>query len=82
MHHGAAVDIVKIIRGLVERFVVVWRAMIVNEEYPPETLFSEFVSQVHVNRAQRGHANGIASGKYPLASNRVGGVIAQGNLRE
>ena len=82
MHHGATVDIVEIIRSLVERFVVVWRAMIVNEEYPAKTLFPELVGQVHVNRAQRRHTNGIASGKYRLASNRVGRVVAQRNLRK
>src|SRR6266851_10218227 len=82
MHHGAAVDIVEIVRGLIERFVVVWRAMIVDEEYPAKALCSELVGQVHVNRAQRRHTNGIASGKYPLASNRVARVIAERNLRK
>src|SRR5438309_2323819 len=80
MHHGAAIDIVEIVRSLVERFVVVWRAMIVNQEYPPKTLFSELVGQIHVDCAQRRHTNRIASRKYPLASNRVGGVVAQRNL--
>src|SRR5712692_4898333 len=80
MHHGAAIDIVEIVRSLVERLVVVWRAMIVDEEYPTKALFSELVGQVHVNRAQR-HTNGIASWKYPLAA-RVGRVIAERNLRK
>src|SRR5216684_3967307 len=82
MHHGAAIDIVEIVRSLVERLVVVWRAMIVDEEYPAKALFSELVGQVHVNRAQRRHTNGIASGKYPLAANGVGRVIAERNLRK
>src|SRR5260370_11152568 len=82
MHHGAAVDIMEVVRGLIERFVVVWCSMIVDEEYPAKALVSEFVGQVHINRAQRRHTYGIASGKYPLAPNRVGRVIAEGNLRK
>src|SRR6266849_6126803 len=82
MHHDAAVDIVEIIRSLVERFVIIWRAMVMNEEYPSETLISEFIGQVHVDRPQRRHSDGITSEKYRLSANCVGGIIAQRNLRK
>lgn len=50
MHHGPAIDIVEIIRSLVECLVIIWRAMVMNEEYPSETLVSELIGQVHVDR--------------------------------
>jgi len=80
MHHGAAVDIVEIVRGLIERFMVVWRAMIVNEE-TSESLFSELVGQIQVNARSVANTNGIASGKYTLYLQSCWPVIAERNLR-
>jgi hypothetical protein len=40
--------IVEIIRRLVERLVIIWRAVIMNEEYPSETPISELIGQVHI----------------------------------
>src|SRR5260370_24286011 len=82
MHRGPAIDIVEIIRSLVERLVIIWRAMVMNEEYPSETLVSELIGQVHVDRPQRRHSDGITSGKYRLSANCVGGIVAQRNLRK
>src|ERR1700756_785810 len=82
MHHGPAIDIVEIIRSLVERLVIVWRAMVMNEEYPSETLVSELRGQVHVDRPQCCHADRITSRKYGLSPDCVGGIVAQRNLRK
>src|ERR1017187_802691 len=82
MHHGPAIDIVEIIRSLVERLVIIWRAMVMDEEYPSETLVSEFRGQVHVDRPQRCHADGVTAGKYRLLPDCIGGIVAQRNLRK
>src|SRR5258708_40001004 len=82
MHHGATIDIVEIIRSLVERLVIIWRAMIMNEEYPSKALISELIGQVHIDRPQRRHSDRITSEKYRLSANCVGGIVAQRNLRK
>src|ERR1035441_4894906 len=82
MHHGPAIDIAEIIRSLGERLVIIWRAMVMNEEYPSETLVSELIGQVHVDRPQRRHSDGITSGKYRLSADCVGRTVAQRNLRK
>jgi hypothetical protein len=63
MHHGPAIHIVEIVRGLIERLVIIWRAVIMNEEYPSETLVSELIGAVHVCPQSR-HSDGITSRKY------------------
>src|ERR1019366_5642082 len=59
MHHSPSISIVEIIRCLVESLVIVWRTMVMYEEYPSDTLVSEFRGQVHVDRPQRCHSDGI-----------------------
>src|SRR5215467_2794712 len=82
MHHSSAINIVEIIRSLVKPFVIIWRAMVMNEEYPSETLVSELRGQVHVDRPQRRHSNRITSGESRLSADCVGGIVAQRNLRK
>ncbi|HEV3201858.1 MAG TPA: hypothetical protein VGZ73_28365 [Bryobacteraceae bacterium] len=62
--------------------MIVWRTMVMYEEYPSETLVSEFRGQVHVDRPQRCHSDGITPRKYRLSPDRVGWIVAQRNLRK
>src|ERR1035441_79908 len=82
MHHSPSIDIVEIIRCLVESLVIVWRTMVMYEEYPSDTLVSEFRGQVHVYRPQRCHSDGITPRKYRFSPDRVGRIVAQRNLRK
>src|SRR4029453_13305125 len=79
---AAGVYLVKVLRRLVQRLVVRWPAMHRQDKYPFEPGLAEVSRQVHKDRSQRRHADGIAPREHVLPADVVGRECAEWNLRE
>src|SRR6185503_19726301 len=67
---------------LIQRLVVRRRAMHAQDKHPLEPGLADVIRQVHKDRSQRRHADGIAPWKHILPANVAGRECAEWNLRE